>query len=182
MLEHGADVNKVDGFNEWSPLNWAMKQPGQKRYELARYLIEQGADIYYYTDWAVPIFDSVVIHSDDSQKTIDQGYDLFCYLIEKNVTIECKYYPRTLICHAANFNNIAVIQYLIENGYSDVDELTTRKETALIVAARWGNKEACQMLLNYGADITKEDEEGKTAYDYAVEEGYSDIVQLLNEK
>jgi ankyrin repeat protein len=46
-------------------------------------------------------------------------------------------------------------------------------------AASLGSAECVQFLIESGADTALTSEEGKTAYDYAVEKGYEDIAQLL---
>jgi ankyrin repeat protein len=51
--------------------------------------------------------------------------------------------------------------------------------TALIMAAIRGNREIVSMLLDHGASPSAKDNDGKTALDYAREEGYPGLVALL---
>src|SRR5262249_39726530 len=52
-------------------------------------------------------------------------------------------------------------------------------ETALHMAAKWGDAEAVQVLVANGADINKRGEEGFTPLHYAVEQGHLDAVRCL---
>lgn len=62
--------------------------------------------------------------------------------------------------------------------YCDVND-TSVGMTALMFAARDSTPEMVKMLLDYGADPSYTDEDGKTAYDYAVEEGHTELAELL---
>jgi hypothetical protein len=53
--------------------------------------------------------------------------------------------------------------------------------TALHCAAYWGRLAITELLLELGADPTLRSKEGKTALDYAREEGKSEVVALLSE-
>uniref|UniRef100_H2Z843 LEM domain-containing protein n=1 Tax=Ciona savignyi TaxID=51511 RepID=H2Z843_CIOSA len=53
--------------------------------------------------------------------------------------------------------------------------------TPLHVAAIWGKAHLLLLLLQNGADIAQQDEEGKTARQYAVENGNSNCLIILNE-
>jgi uncharacterized protein len=52
-------------------------------------------------------------------------------------------------------------------------------ETALHMAAKWGDAEAVQVLVASGADINKRGEEGFTPLHYAAEQGHLDTVRCL---
>jgi uncharacterized protein len=52
-------------------------------------------------------------------------------------------------------------------------------ETALHVAAKWGDAEAIKVLVSNGADINKRGEEGFTPLHYAVEQNKLEAVRCL---
>ena len=51
--------------------------------------------------------------------------------------------------------------------------------TGLMECGMEGNKEMCEILLARGADTSLMDNDGKTAYDYAVEHGHEDVAKIL---
>ena len=55
-------------------------------------------------------------------------------------------------------------------------------KTLLMNAAIAGNLNLVEYLISVGADIMIQDQNGKTAFDYAIENGYSDISELLNDR
>lgn len=80
-----------------------------------------------------------------------------------------------------SFDSLCVVRCLLERGAdADVaDELTA--ETPLMEAACRGSREACQLLLSFGADAGKVAEGGKTAVDFALSEGHASLANFLCE-
>ena len=70
---------------------------------------------------------------------------------------------------------------LLERG-AKVDPVDDRENTPLLLAAKNGQIESARLLLARGADRGKKDILGKTALDYAREQGHADIVKLLEGK
>jgi ankyrin repeat protein len=65
---------------------------------------------------------------------------------------------------------------------TDINSIGSRRdETALIIAACQGYYEIVQLLVNEGADLDIQNDEGVTAQFCAVFFGQTDIVQLLND-
>lgn len=62
-----------------------------------------------------------------------------------------------------------------------VDEMINSgsNETLLMCAAKSGNTYLAEFLISQGCDKSAEDNMGKTAYDYAIDNGYSELAQLL---
>lgn len=71
------------------------------------------------------------------------------------------------------------MQYLLEKGYFRINDTTENGRTILHVAAQAGELEMCTYLLENGADKEMEDSEGKRAYDYALEKGKEEVLELL---
>lgn len=78
-----------------------------------------------------------------------------------------------------NFNIFSMLKYLAQ---ADLNGLTIKKETPLMVAAYFGNKGAAQMLLNDGSVIrliNHQDSGGRTALHWAVLGKQAELVELL---
>lgn len=90
-----------------------------------------------------------------------------------------------------NYKKInALLKFAIENGLSSalrlqikfgasVNALDHSSNTPLILAAKYGHREICQILLEAGADVACKNNTGFTALDIALEQGHSEIVKLL---
>ena len=83
---------------------------------------------------------------------------------------------------AARCNNFNAVRYFVENGYFDIDCVDKEKNTALLSAVKYRSEERTEMvelLLELGANVDMTDDQGKTAYDYAVENGYAEIAERI---
>lgn len=86
----------------------------------------------------------------------------------------------TPLGEACKYMKVPIIQYLVESGVYDIDAVCgSEGETALICAAKRDNGiSAIKVLLDHGADKTIKDDNGKTAYDYAVENGNTELAEV----
>lgn len=114
---------------------------------------------------------------EEIQERISEGVDVN----EKN------YNGMTALMNAAMHNdNPEVIRVLIDAGAKvNAVNMNSSGNTALIFAAMYNNPEVVKALIDNGADITITNTEGKTAYDYALNNEKlkdSDIMNLLKVK
>lgn len=79
----------------------------------------------------------------------------------------------------AYINDIKSLTLLVDNGAQVNKQNKLYGETALMIAAGSGHREATQFLLEHGADKTLTNLNGQTALDFAQEKGYQNIVELL---
>jgi hypothetical protein len=90
----------------------------------------------------------------------------------------------SLLENAVLSRNFALIEYLIEQRGMDVNIRGTYNMTALIYVA-WRSDdnekdiEMATLLLQYGPDKAIQDVNGKTAYDYAMENGQWELAKLV---
>ncbi len=69
---------------------------------------------------------------------------------------------------------------LLETGYIDINiQSKVENQTALMYAAMRGSDHACIFLIQSGADVSLKDTQGKTAYDYAIENGHYELAELI---
>lgn len=175
----GADINKVDNCTEETPLIAALQGTKQNRFSLAFYLIEHGADVHK-KQQSNSVFQETLLVSDvDSPETVQEGFSLFQYLMEENVDISISFPPGNALNYAVRYNNYSVVKYFLENGYFAVNEKDCNGDTALIVASKYNRLEIAELLVQFGATLDVTDSVNKTAYSYAVENGYAEIAELL---
>ena len=77
-------------------------------------------------------------------------------------------------------NQVKVMDYLLEQKIEINNTDKTMGWTALIWAIKQGRDDVVDKLLASGADITMKDHAGKTAYDWAVEQNKSLLIQKLD--
>ncbi|CAF3506636.1 unnamed protein product [Rotaria sp. Silwood1] len=91
------------------------------------------------------------------------------------------YYP--LLIDASKKGRLDIVQFLLENGYADVNQTITNdanKYSSLILSAHYGHKNVVAYLLDIGADIEyRAHAEQNTALTTAAREGHLTIIQLL---
>jgi ankyrin repeat protein len=84
------------------------------------------------------------------------------------------------IAMAARLGRLEVLRLLLDSGgIRPAEEDPDNAPTALMEAAASGEAEAAALLLQHGADPSRRDPEGRTAADYAQENGHPDLAQRL---
>ena len=211
LVERGADINK----HSRAPISYPLIAVLQNRnYEMAWYLIEHGADVlvseegWFYADSVPAAILGYKVPFDEQDK--ERQYELMKYVIEKGVSLDPPYGNHGkayILREAVSVDNSLVVEYIIQNGYFDVDiSLDGANEnynwTSLIFALKLeiddrnrnnedpnaektdGSRDTygmCETLLKLGADKTLKDIDGKTALDYAIELGDEKLISLLSD-
>ncbi len=85
----------------------------------------------------------------------------------------------TAVMLAASNNHAKVVDLLLKRGAMADHQETTKGWTALIWAAKQGHAAAVATLLAHHADRTLKDFDGKTAADWAREDGHAEVLNLL---
>lgn len=180
LVKNGADVNLGDIQTPLS-MTYCVKPPNW--YNISLYLIENGASLDYTSsnsEWCVltEIVESrpgIMLHKYGPEDSTEVAM-AFHYALENCDHSKIKW--MRVLQHSVTFDRIQIVEFLLNEGYCDVND-TTVGMTALMFASRDSTPEMVQLLLDYGADKTITDTDGKTAYDYAVEEGDAEIAELL---
>ncbi|PLS14977.1 hypothetical protein CVD28_25760 [Bacillus sp. M6-12] len=84
----------------------------------------------------------------------------------------------TALHYAVYYDNLQAAELLLKKG-ANVNAQDSYSTTPLMDAVYMPSLEMAKLLINNGADPLLEDESGYTAYDYAKEEDYKDIMSLL---
>ena len=95
----------------------------------------------------------------------------------ENIEIFRETAGNALIC-AAWKRHLNTVSALVDIG-ADVNHQNQAGQTALMYAARWNSTDIVEFLLAHGADPKIEDDNQKTASDYAIEGGYKDMANRL---
>lgn len=104
------------------------------------------------------------------------------YLIDNtgpDLTLKDPQTGATALIYACVNNRPNMVKILIERGGSDIDEVDNNGETCLIGAARKGHIEVVNLLLQSNARRDIVGNLNKSAFDYAVEFGHTEIARLL---
>ena len=178
LLKNGADPNEFLS-NRWSPLEAAIKykaeNDGETVVRITENLLEHGADVNFSSNnYPVAIQAAARLNEADEPNNAFWEQMVLLYL---NHAAETKGVLKLSLCS----QDVAFCNRLITEYGCDINE-NTNGMTPLIFAVcrlKESNFKMAQMLLSHGADKTLTDANGKTAYDYAVENGYTELAELL---
>lgn len=130
----------------------------------------------------VLLVSSVLSAQSNVQKAIDQKDYKTVQKLNKelNLPFESEGIKLSPLSYASIKGDAEMVSLLIKNGAKV--GLISEGYDALMYAAKGGNLECVQILINAGADVLNESVEGMTARDYAVQAGHSDVAVYLNEQ
>ena len=186
LLENGADPNfYLDGG--WSPMEAAAiscKRHPEESLAIMKMLYEHGADIDGYGGHHSALFWTASYSIGTSFS--DEEIEIMFWLLDNgaNPTDE---YGNTIMHDVVRGSHPELVSILIEQYGLDVNARGYKQRSPLISAVCYEvdsqdeqiTKEIVTELLAHGADASAVDEDGKTAYDYAVERGYNEVAALL---
>lgn len=81
--------------------------------------------------------------------------------------------------YAATSGNLDTLRLLLDN-YAYIDAESPNQTTPLMMAAKYGNPQAVQLLLEAGADISVKNALGLTAFDFAHQADRLDSANLIS--
>ncbi len=180
LVENGADVNLGSRV---TPLALTYYKKPHNWYNISLFLLESGASPDYksphpegnvLTDIVMSrpgIFTSKYGRESDSEVN-----KAFYYTLENCDHSKIKW--MRVLQHSTTNDRVEIVKFLLDEGYCDVND-TSVGMTALMFAARDSTQEMVQLLLDYGADKSIVDSDGKTAYDYAMERGFTENAEIL---
>lgn len=154
LIAGGADVNAIawrDQPHGGRPVLRFAIDSGS--YEAVKMLLDAGATPHEFTESPI-----ITDHKDSNQRNL------------------------SLLCHAINSQaSIDIIALLIDRGaVLDGSPKIAGDWSPLMIAALRGYAEAVKVLLEAGADLSvKHKQSGKTALDYAQEQGHAECIKLL---
>lgn len=185
LLQNGADPNYFMK-GEWSPLEAAYLNPrddgtNEKSFEMIQMLVEYGANVNAYGgDYPLIVKLSGNLYLGDDRVIVK---NILLYLLDHGASKEWDGDDHVFY-GAVGGGHVTLAEQLVEQYGCDVNRKCSQDgKTMLMVHILNPNltpkKEMVNLLLRYGADKSICDDAGKTAYDYAVEKGYTEIAELL---
>ena len=179
LLSNGADPNCNDGL---TPLSVVYTKKQRHWYEMSRLLIMYHASLEYTTEYSEGKSSILMDIVQDYRAIQEYDYEeekvvkAFQYALENCDHSNINW--AKVLQYSVSYDRIEIVKFLLDENYCDVNDNSVGI-TALMFAARDSTPEMIQLLLNYGADKNCKSNEGKTAYDYAVEFDRKDNIPLL---
>ena len=191
LLKNGADPNYGCEMVGQTPLSLATyHRPDERSVQIVNLLIEYGADINYVCrkhrdDVAVDSFAEEMaeyLNDEDNPYNLCRQ-EIFVMLLNEEID-HIGRFGDPIIHKIVLSKNTYIMKRMVDKYAFDINAIDTANgRTALIRAVcameRCFSAEMISTIVDLGADLTVKDNEGKTAYDYAVEKGYSDIAELV---
>ena len=161
LISYGATVEYQKGLG-WSPLAATLLHYQPDDVEMVKLLLENGADISQRETGRLPVYQASLM----SPKVFEK-------------------YTATGAVYSGGYDEetakgITEIVKLLMGDF-DINDQDENPTTLLMNAALKGNRELVEYLLSIGADPTLIDAHNKTAYDYAVKYGHTEIAEMLSE-
>ena len=177
LVENGADINSNCGV---TALSVTYTEKKANWYEISVYLIENGANVNYTTEYSSKYFcvlEDICTkrYGGDDESNVYSALDYALSCIDvKNVN-----WVRALQYGIYN-NRISFVKLLLEQKYCNINDTTETGMTPLMFAAINNDENMVILLLSYGASKSARDNQGKTALDYARNSGNQELIQLLS--
>jgi ankyrin repeat protein len=180
LLAHGADINLTGddiGQERFSPVMLAVELESSNSLDIVKLLAEKGANLKYSGAGELAITLAATKQSNDAIPILE-------YLESKGQSINGIYPRGNLLHYVCDDGTSELLKYLILTKELDVNVVDDDGETPLIIFARQSfnypdRKEDLLLLLEKGADKRVKNNEGKTAYDYAIERNRPEYAELL---
>lgn len=181
LLEKGADLNIMADHD--LTLKCLLRDHQKDLYEKVQLFVEYGADISEINASYAPI---PLPTWEISEHTREEWMNTVVFLWECGID-EWEHvgtrYERTILHELAKFVEVNYLEMLYNNEQRPMDSLLNEKdangETPLFFAVRANNPANCEFLIGEGADVDIRNNEGKTAYDVALELEYDECIELL---
>lgn len=177
LIENGTKVNVV-GTNGQTPLLMAIKSNSINKYDIIYYLIEKGAKINQ-TNKTGNSAICELIYTNKNDNSLER-FRLFQYLLENNAEIYSSSPYGCIVFDACINNDIQIVKYLFDTYSLNVNMKSKIKNTTLLMLTTYRDSiEVCEFLIKNGADKSLRNNDGKTAYDLAIENNCIKTVELL---
>jgi len=150
------------------------------RLGIAKVLIEYGVDVNLYESGRKPpLFFTIDTDTLEEEERSNQLVTLF---MDNGANPINENNGNSILHTAVRSNSALITENLINNYHLPVDKIDKNGKTPLMWGAESNSVDTVNLLLERGADKSIKDNTGKTAYDYATEEGNREVAELLYKK
>jgi serine/threonine-protein phosphatase 6 regulatory ankyrin repeat subunit B len=171
LLSKGADPNEMSGFSAIEAVYASPKK--DNRLEIAQLLVKHQADVTLHIGKVNAVFLELNYSKDEAI-----SWDNIRFLVD-NGCPTTDYYENTILHYASRNGSVYIADKILSEKLVDIDAQNQDGSTAIIFATQEGDRQMVQYLLSKGCDKQIADNNNKTAYDYAVEDGNAEIAELL---
>ncbi|WP_353283954.1 ankyrin repeat domain-containing protein [Wolbachia endosymbiont (group A) of Lypha dubia] len=173
LLSKEVGVNDTDKQG-YTPLHYAA---WRDRLEVAKFLIEKGADINAADTSTAGKKPMHVAAENNSESVIE-------FLLEKGVSVdEADKNGWTPLHYAARFGQLEVAKFLIEKGADiNVADASIAGKRPIHVATEENNKDIIEFFLSKGASVNDTDKDGRALLYWASWSGHLDLVKYFIDK
>ena len=220
LIKAKADLNRKDELNQSTPLMWAVRKseseegkitaPIEKKYDIAKLLIQSGADIHIKNRWG----STALQWAADSgnllmvQTLIDRGADVnagddagltplmvaanyegetYLKMVQALIKAGAKVNAQdelgvtALMKAAMNHFKPDTVRFLLRSG-AEIDSKTKEGYTALMLACKMARTEIVKFLIGSGADLQARTKNGESVITIAKQAGYDDVIAILKKE
>lgn len=177
LLKKGTDPNKFLEGN-YSPIEVVFVSEHSNRLEIAKLLIEYGADVNLCGSRIPALFleaGSILWEVKDEELS----NEIITFLLDNGAKTVNENDNYSILHYTVHCNSKLISENLINNYQLSIDKINENGQTPLMMGAKNNAMDTVKLLLEHGADKSIKDNNGKTAYDLAVENGNMDIAELL---
>lgn len=186
LLNNGANPNYSLRDN-WTPIEAAVNGVASKEdcFTIMKLLVEHGANVDQYES-TEPVLFTLAARLTLSDH-VEREKEMILWLLKNGAKSEKSPHNTNVLHLATRGTDTTFVTTLIEDYQFDVNAKGFEGQTPLIAALRYNNPcatteqltDMVNALILSGADVSVMDDNGKSAYDYAVERGLDDLALLL---
>ncbi|MGL9761743.1 MAG: ankyrin repeat domain-containing protein [Wolbachia sp.] len=110
-------------------------------------------------------------------------FDIVKFLFDKNANIKAKdVYGNTPLHVAAQYDSkLEIVEFLLDKNASSINDVNNNGSTPLHIAIQGNKPSTVKLLLNRGASIKVKDKRNRTPLGLADQEGYTNIVEMIEQ-
>ena len=179
LLKKGADPNNfIDGG--WSPIEVVFIKQHSNRLEIAKLLIEYGANPNLCGSGTPALFLEAahILRGANNEELSNKIISLLIDSGARPVNSNDNY---SILHYSAHGNCALITDNLISNYHLHIDTINNNGQTPLMMSVKNNAVDTVKLLLNYGADKSVKDNNGKTAYELAVDIDNVEMKELLGQ-